>query len=1272
MKTTTTDFLTKQKAGVLRPDYSIELLEQFSGAITSRDSATQIKVSGDATDLLAKGDTFLIPLDDFETEYKLTSAPSYSGGETTLICSGASFIASGLVGLYVAKKRNITKTIIDGGISTIRITSEGKALNSSFADDVKITLDNTDEVYYAADGSSGIFNSGNYFWIRIYLFFLNDPTRFLWFGGIVYLKSVLPLDNELVEFICVGHLKELERYPGYYVAEAAETPILLNGLEIIGVSAASGAMEGPRTLKFKFPDGLDIKGLRILSVGEDTQEGWHIIKFQPPDLFQFDYGNWTSLTAGASDQALTSDRGDTLKIDVPANLDLVARQDLIWVVNPVAPAVDMVGRPSLIFDNGPKIILKYDFERIIRYKNSTSDYFDITRGICSNDVKEVDAWEGASDIIWIMSPKQFYGIDFFLDTDLVATFTFQYSRGYDDWGTLTKTDGTSNFSQNGTIVWDAPSDWRPTNTEIYGVSYENYFIIKITLSAYTSGSCAIKRALRYLRLYGSDGTALDIKVRLEKLPEEERIDEIILNEDSNGDLQPYAWKQMLSFQAYLETLLDIAEYNSAYRTLDDLKITSSARTISLYGPPPKPFYDKKPTALCVDTSTSPETVYIGVCNEIWKVNEQSGFTLIGTLDLYHKAAPAGYEKDVRCDIMRIVIDGNGYLQGFAVANYDEPYHGSGDLEFRRPAIVFRSTNLTSITEQNQVEESSYPCCMPVTRFFRNGYYHTTDKNEIGQNSIGSVQCGENICIPFRQICFYTNPKNLGSFNAVIYDVNGLTGNTISGSGRFYPGAYERFYLPPGFFFSSDNTGGDGDVGNLGFCFTLGQRGLVAVWNETDEVWMFQKWNGTDYYLANVNYSGTITTIKSLLNYNDQFAAGCYSAADQKFYLVQVTWDNNGGTFPADLSDCFIQSLPKGGGSYSQLFAFNSDSVEANQSLASGDEYYCTILEIIKNEDENTLHGCLINRDNLTYHYFVYDITNDKLYATQTGSGFTFQDNRQIKEFVYNTNDNKIYAVVADLRYEEETAFLISATFTAPTGGPDGTEITLTFEANIKSNETDAVQLTMGGSGRIYGLTGPKETFLWQYHDEFYPRFFLANTGNDNMRTILDKLSEAINMIHSIGPDRKIHFLERESNKGSMVITEAEHYLENTMSPLLPWGHYYDGVEVHWENPLTGERGIEKAGYFGFQRRVLTIKNYFIQFPQLAALIADMYYAFFNQQRNIIAFNTLPLWQLDNRDKFTFNFVIHSFHFKTTDEWIVSELELDVWKHELKIRGLLKA
>lgn len=1249
MKTTNPTFLAKQLLDTIQDDYRIELYHQFSGAITDRDSATQIKVSGDATGLLSNGDTFIIPTDDFETEHVITTAPSFAGGKTTLICSGSTF-ATTVVGLDVAKKYNVTADVMDQGFTPIRIGTEGETLNSHIADDVEITLDNELETYFDDDGSSGMFNSSDVFWVKMFFKLKNDSTEFLMFGGTVY--DVLPLaHNQTIKLYCQGHLKELERYPGWYVNnELGELPNI-TGVTLLAINESAAELnECRKTLELTFSDKQQIKGLSINVIHKDTPEGMHILKFHPPNLFQYDYGSWTAMTEAATAQTLTAKAGHTITVDMPETFDVVPLGDMFPLPDRLKLEAELLGIPQLRFGNGPQVPVLFDFERVIRYDDGASSYTDITHKSCTYESAQVDWFEAADDVVYIMSPHKFLGIDADLDTDLIGTIAFAYSQGYDDWGTLTPTDGTSNFSQDGVISWNDPGDWRKTDIRMDSVDYNDYYLLRLTCSAYTSGTAQVKRLKRYFRLVADDGSSLDVRIDVQKLPAERRTDDILIIADSSGTLQPCTWKQNISLEAYLKELLDEAEYTSSYRTLDDLKITDTNPFIGLYGRPPVHHYPRRVTAICVDTSTSPETVYLGIEDEIWKVTETGEFEFIDRLDPYIRSSD---DKHFKCEIFVLIIDGNGYLQGLAWKDYrDQPHLGaeySSDIDTgrRTPAIVFRSTSLTAITEQNYIDDSGDSVFTSQEVCFRDGQDNTTHQ-DIGQYTTDTE--GENICVPIPQRMF-----RLTNQNGVYYPRETListTGDTIVKS------FWDR--VPARIVAVSDYVTPTGD---LGYCWTMGQKGFV-VWDESNDRWVFLRWNGSNYYICAVNYAGTVTTLLDLTNYQNQVLAGIYY--DSKIWFARMVWDEAGGTFPGDYSDCTLESVDTDGTNNSTKFDFSSDSMEANQSLATSDLPKCSILEMVADDSNDIIYGCILNRNDLEYHVFAYDVTNDKLYSSQTSTSFTFDEGRQIKNFVYNGTD--VFAVVSDTRYEDRTAFLIKCEFTAPGGAPDGTEITLTYCEDILINEWDCMQVAAGGSGRIYGITAPNQYYMWQYDTDFYPRAFLMNTGDDSFRTIVQNIAQTMNMIITVNANRKIHFGSRDTNKGSMTIEQKDHYLRDTMQPLTFWNHFYDGVEVTWTNPFSADKGTEQAGSFGWGRRILKISNSLIQNKQQAQLLATALNTFFSQLRRKIDFKTFNLFQLENRDKFVFN---HNgeFLFTTTVEWIIEELIFDYWGNECGIKAL---
>lgn len=103
---------------------------------------------------------------------------------------------------------------------------------------------------------------------------------------------------------------------------------------------------------------------------------------------------------------------------------------------------------------------------------------------------------GESTGIWPASPSvgdhllvgsrgEFSGLDFTFDTpsDLVGTIVWEYFNN-SGWSTLTVTDGTNGFTEDGAVTWEAPADWRPIH---YAGAYsELLYCVRVRISAYTS------------------------------------------------------------------------------------------------------------------------------------------------------------------------------------------------------------------------------------------------------------------------------------------------------------------------------------------------------------------------------------------------------------------------------------------------------------------------------------------------------------------------------------------------------------------------------------------------------------------------------------------------------------------------------------------------------------------------------------------------------------------------------------------------------------------
>ncbi len=1224
----------------------VELLHQYGGKILSRDSATQITMAGNASSILSVGDTFVIPLDDFEIEHVITSLSYFAALDYTLLSASASNFSTTVANLYVAKKIIVsygnTERLIE--MSPIRYQVEGETLTEWLASDVEFVFENGDG-YFANSGATGLFDNSDIFWVRIFLGFKKASDRLLWFGGTVDRESIV--DNraeKTFSFVAQGHLKELERYPGWAISDTSLQLLAARGFDILAVTATGTVQDGIRKLKMNWPDKDFLSGLVITAVSKETKAGLHVIKFRPPDLFQYDYGTWTAMTLAAEDQTLTAADGHTVTFNVPRDFDVVPRYLLFSVENDeqMGKVTDR-GTATLEFGNGPKQDLLFDFSHILDYDGST--YSDITFKL-SNDYNVGETLlNSGSDVLYFISPTKFDAIDFTVKTsDLVGTLVFEYSQGFSAWATISVTDATSGLITSGRISWNVPADWHQTDLELGGSigTIQDVYVLRIRMSSYTSGSSTVTFARRALRVTSDEGISLDLKTNLQSL-QPVRFEEDILITSSGGTISAANWQNNIPVDLLLKNILDAANYTSAKRTVDALEYSLSSPAISSWFQAPVPGYKKPCTAIVIDTSTSPETLYLGVGDELWKVTEKTGFQYLDRI-------PGN--GDYELEIFRLAIDGNGYLHGVARKRYDRVLVGSNlDAKRTTPAVVFRSTDKVTITESALISSRFYSgeVC------YRNTKAAGSGGRVLGQGS--TEQAGENVTTPYPELLlFFSSTTEFPS----AYKVQNLTSSLSTTTANTDDGL-----RPFGWWFlssaSSSASAARFELGQPGFC----------LWDEEGDRWFFMYWELNSNQLRFVDYTGTYATHLTVNNDDRQILAACDDGAGNA-YLAEMTWDNSGGTFPADLSDCRIVKVDMSlSGSYTAVFDFATDSVESGQSLSGNNDAWpklrsCTVTDLCFNSAENTLHGCILDRYTLQHHWFVYDITADKLYSTQTGSGFDYNEGMQLAGFVYNSNDQKVYAVAQDRRYNDLTAYLIAGDFDSSRSA--GSEIVLSKLMGIAPGETRLkTGLVLGSGGRIYGVSGNLQNALWQYDSTFYPRIAVADLTGKNLREVMTDCSQVVNRTIQVRANRKIRVVSRDQHAGEKSLFADTHVL--SVEPLQKWQHFYDRVEVAWQNKRTDQSGTAAYGDDGWERRILTIQNGLIQSSQLAGIVAEDFFTYFNAQRDIVSAVLALQLELEEYDRVRFYLNTADTDISRNDWFKLMLLELDTEAMTLQIQGL---
>jgi len=1218
----------------------VELLKQFNGAITERVSSTQIKVFGDATAILAVGDTFVIPLNEFSGNHVVTTR-AYAGSETTITCSESNFAASGLVGLHIAKRYTVSggneERLVEMG--EIRFEIEGETLNAFTASDVELTFWNSDG-YFANSSGTGIVDGTEVVWCRIYFGWKNATDRVLYFGGLIWREDIRDdRRNKTITITVMGHAKELERYPAWLVSEPNGRLLKIAGVEIVGTTEATTSVEGIKALDWKFTEG-NIPGVEILSISKTTAFGIVPLRFRFPDKFKYAWGDWTTVAENTASATLTGADGNTITIKT-TNYDVRSREVLLQILPDFTAKVNKIGAVSLQLDNGPMQEIVGDWDAVIVDEGAVT-YSDRSNEN-DRDGVEYEVLQASDSALYIFSELPLYGIEVDLSqADLVGTIGVSYSNGLGSWQALGSfVDGTSDFTGSGTITWDEDdaAGWRPTSFDPGGGidPVGQKFGIKIDLDAYTSGSATVKALKRYYRIFAADGTVLTLKFDSAVFRMQDAKDEIVVRA-FNGALAACSWYRNITVQSLVEKILAAANYDSGHFTVEDFVSTSDTAVISILGQAPEPFYNKVGKALLWDLTN--EILYLGIGDELWKVTETGEFEFIDQLDKINEN-DAGYGT-VEMSIRAMVQDG-GNIHGMAWWDkYDEIAIHDGDFGPNFYTWFFKSDGsaITEVLQASGAQQATAPQYInPCAQIMRQGSVQSPDR------SLGDV-LGESLTVPFPQIL------RVPSHGAEtrIYDADSVVtpistvhiGDLLDLSTMF-------IRLGVGW-----HVAKVADVTKwIDLKWVMGNSGLFPYVASEGFMVMKLERNGdtlvdTDIALGTINTDNVFTEVYELASSLSYPLCGFIDSG--LLYLAYMEW-LDGGT---DLSECKLITINIGTGSPTTLFDFSAEPAEASQSI-TGIETSQTILEMVYNSDEDTIHGCLLDRWTFEYHWFVYDIAADELYSTQTGDNFTFDRHRQFKDFAYL--GSKVYAVCVDKRYRTAGAFLVEASFVAGA-------ITLTRIDVIDPADYDH-QTMIATADSLWGITG--KGLLWKYSTTFYPRVGYARLGDKDLRDVLADCSQVLNRVIAIRPDRKIRITARDSYDGTKSLYEEKHVVG--IEPVSPWQHRYDRVEVAWSNQISGQSGTEATGNDGWERKKLSVSNTLVQDRHLAKFQAQEFFEYFNQERKTIEAELVAIVELEEQDRVKFILKSTDTDIDRSEYWRLNEVSFDPDKLTMKVTGI---
>jgi hypothetical protein len=1370
----------------------VELFRQFSGKIkTVNDTSKQIVVSGDCTAFVIATKYILIPLHDMQITYLVNTVSYSSGSDETTITIASGTLDATMVDLEIARMYTVSYGDVERMIemSPISFKTEGDTLNEFLADDVSFLFNNGDGFFSNKD-DTGIFDQDDVFWVRVFTGYKYSSDRILFFGGIIDEESLVPnRSDKTFEITAFGHIKELERYPGYLITDISGEFVKISGLTIKSFEAGSNVQEGVKKIKYEPFSRGRIDGILIEKVSHDLIPGPKVLEFRYPFSWRFDSGPWVEIKdisdVNSNGNATLYAKGGSgsnlyaiVNFGTDTNLNNFPDRDEIMLVDIVSDdnisnKVKDGGKPVLTFDEGQETDLIFTFPRVLIYDASLTTYTD--KADSAADLEDYfEVLNATSDELIIIASAPFFGLDFLFNSFFSgATISLYYSVGGESWsGVMTSSnnglaDGTNDFANDGDILWNNVSGWRENYISIDASTDYRGYMIKIVRSG-GSGTCNVDLIRPVIRCRGKRNDFLNLKTNIHSLTTESVDDELIIRL-INGAYLATTWFQNHATNDILSKVLNEAKYFAADQDLDSFKMQTAQPGITIWGRPPKYNYRKKPTALLVDG----ETVYIGVGNEIWKAEAQGGMSFLCAVKL------TGYS------IVWIVKEGTDLL--FVADKLSIQTAGNDSL--LRSFKYDLTTGLIS-----ELFTSSYSTYNSGRYFFREGYASedaTKYEIHIGHTGLGGF-AGENVTVPFRQImttindCEVVQTGGLLSTGDQKYKINYNTTNN-----RNY-NAFQGHYR---LIVTVYKATGDPAPSPIGVVFSFGQQGTV-IYDTTEKCFYYFRYlsniamYGADHS-KNINKYSFLRFVRTYLD-----MPMCATYYNENVYLGFITWDeiapaqrispsyltqykpngrvnnlakvfrtSNGTVFFDVTNDinndtAFVQmgnnevlyvssnrkflslyfniqstnlvatvnfdywdgtawssltqendlsNLTQSGtitwamprdwtkDDFDTITSATEDAVDRywirvslsswtsgtadiiglenrwhvlwdSQIDNSGNYDSFTPLWVSYDSLSYALHGCMFDKDETSnygfdYLYFIYDILTETLYVSQTGSNFTFNPSMIIKDFVYDVNLGKTYAICEDIRYNEEPAFLISTIYNSGSG-----TITLTKESEIITGDWgSSCPMAMGNNNAVYGITKGQANYLWQYATDFYPRLLVANFGDMDFRKICAEAATIISQVFTIRSNRKVVFYERTNYDGEKKLYEYEQLVD--INPVKRYKHVYDGIEVGWEDPLSGASGTSEYGNLGWRRKVLRIESVFIQNRFLADVVAEKYANYFLTKRSELEAETTALIQAEERDRVQLIASSNNYDVDRNTWWLLNDIEFDPETLVMKIKGV---
>ncbi len=919
----------------------VELFRQHGGAVTSVDTtAKTVTVSGDASSLFPAPSTMLVPLFDFDTLYAVSAVTYDSGADTTTLTLGSAPDAA-MVGLHIARRYIVsygdTERLIE--LSPIRFTTEGETLNEFLADDVTLLFDNGDGFFSNRNGS-GIFDNTDIFWLRILKGYKYASDRVVFYGGLVDGDSLIADGAaKTFELTAYGHLKELERYPGYLLSEQNGSFVRINGLTIERLEAGGSVREGVKPVNYTAFAASRLSGVTIQQVSNDLSAGLKVLEFRYPNYFRFDRGAWVTISSTSDvdadgNQKLYARGGSGNSKYILCNFgsssglnEFPTRDTLIFlhIDGLLSKQLKARGEMLLRFDDGDELAISPWFQRALVYDAGAGTYTDAADKLASPGEDALTILAATADRLIIVSPNRFWGMELFFETPYASDpgIEIRYSVGGETFsaamtsGNNGLSDGTSGFTQDGLITWNTADGWRD-NVLIVSTSEEYHgFMIEIRRTG-GSGGCVLDELRHTLRARGKDGDFLRLRLNPENLQRETTDDAVIVRKDDSGNYIAATWYQNVALTYIMNLMLSAAQYSAAKQDIDAMKLTGNTAKISVYGRAPRYNYGKKPTALAWDSPY----LYIGVQNELWRVKEDGAFEHLATF------RPTGVATIDYQEIIRITVSGST-VSCWMRGRYGDYNYNKTETTF---ALYIYDTSTGAITEQKDTV-TSCEVYFRAGRAYENTVtstgsttYNHRHIGQLGGLKPGFEDCGENVIIPFEQL-ITTRTRYVTDNN--LYNMPSLTGSKIESVAFTFPfsgGTPDKDYFNSKIAFYglegpevTDVADPENDIPKIGMRFSFNQQGVLLHDTATGSLYYFTNSDdGISYWsLKQMGGSGNLVNCRV---FRSNHLPACGDLGNGYLFLGATHWDDRAD----NLSNSYLSRYKQDGKAADWTKAFYYD------------------------------------------------------------------------------------------------------------------------------------------------------------------------------------------------------------------------------------------------------------------------------------------------------------------------------------------------------------